>query len=53
MLRMSGAWFDWTLVRTTSLMLSQDWTSSLTSMSVFSASKPLITSSQSDFVWSE
>lgn len=39
MLRTSGASFDWTLVRTTSLMFSHDWTSSLIFTSVFSASK--------------
>src|SRR3954471_11576585 len=37
MLRTSGALSDCTLVRTTSLMLSQDWTSRLTLMSLFCA----------------
>src|SRR3954451_24262445 len=40
MLRTSGDLSDWTLVRTTSLMLSQDWTSRLTLMSLFFAWNP-------------
>src|SRR5919107_1396217 len=43
MLRTSGALFDCTLVRTTSLMLSQDWTSRLTLMSGFCDWNPEMT----------
>src|SRR6266545_837736 len=50
MFRMSGASPDWTLVRTTSLMLSQDWTSRLTLMSGLSASKSLMMPSHSPLV---